>query len=273
VKKVVCALVVILAASLIAQTGKIATWSDNVGNMTVENWTSWRIKKVGDTTYTFKGIGNPFKGIWKKQGLTVRGKSVEGTVEKDEKGAMQLMDATIDAVVDATLTETPEPGVERTTVLHCQKIVFDGEKSTATLTGGVEVISKSPSESQTLEIKGSKATLDLVPFNEKSDWPIKSGEISGPVTMRLDTLERDKKGKEKPKKIVVTGKASRIVFNDAARTVTLYGAVELDGSDTVIGSNVTATKAVITLDEKREIVDVELSGDPGKSTLRDGGGR
>lgn len=266
-----------LLAAAVAQNTQISTWSDTAGNMKIENWTSWRITKTGENTYDFKGSGSPFRGTWKEQGLMVLGKSVTGKTKKEPKGAMQLVAAEVLGVQKATLTETPKSGIVRTTELQSTTLQFNGETSTVTLPNPVTVISRSPAESQTLELHGSSAKLILTPFDEKAEWPVKFGEVFGPVTMTLDTLERveKKEGEEPkpPKRIQVTAKASKVTFNDADRTIVLSGNVTLDGSDTVIGANVRCTKAVITLNAAREIVDIELTGNPGVTEMRDGAHR
>jgi lipopolysaccharide export system protein LptA len=258
--------------SVSAAAQNVTVWRDSAGNMVVRNLSSWRATRQSENTIVFKGLGSPFEATWKEQGLTVRAASMEGTAQKDEKGAYQLHKAAIQDVASATIEETVNGSV-RTTELRCKAIQYDGVDSKAQLTGPVRIVSRVPAQSQSLEITGSVAQLALTPIGEKSEWPLRSATIEGPITMRLDSVERDPAGKAEPRKVQVTGKASRASFNDAARTVTLTGKVELEGSDSLIGAEVKADRVVITLNERREIVDIEFSGNPGQSRLRDGGSR
>ncbi|GEM_PF-3632452 len=262
----------LIGTAAIATAQNVTVWKDAAGNMVVKNLSSWRAKRLSEKAISFKGIGAPFEATWKEQGLTVRAQSMEGTAQKDAKGAYQLQKASIRDVASATIEETVD-GAARTTELWCRTIQYDGTDSKADLSGPVHIVSKVPSQSQSLEVSGSSAHLTLTPIGEKSDWPIRSATVEGPITMRLDSLERDPTGKEEPRKVRVTGKANRATFNDSARTITLVGKVELKGSDSIIGAEVKADRVVITLNEKREIVDIEFSGSPGRSEIRDGGRR
>lgn len=262
----------LVAVAAIAAAQSVTVWKDAAGNMVVRNLSSWRATRVSDKAISFKGLGKPFEASWKEQGLTVRATTMEGLAEKDDKGAYQLQRATIEGIASAAIEETVDGSV-RTTEIRCKTIRYDGVGSKADLEGPVRVVSKVPAQSQSLELTGSSAHLGLTPIGEKADWPLRSGTIEGPVTMRLDSVERDPKGEAEPRKVRVTGKANRATFNDAARTITLTGRVELEGTDSIIGAEVKADRVVITLDERREIVDIEFTGSPGESRLRDGGRR
>lgn len=262
---------VLVAVAAIGVAQQIGVWSDTAGNMKLSNLASWRVTRESPTKMTFRGQGNPFSGEWKEQRLKVRAQSVVGAAVKDEKGAYHLASAVIEGNVVAAITETVKSG-ERITELRATSIDYNADQAVANLKGGVRIVSRTPAESQTLELKGNAASVKLPPIGTRSDWPIRSAEVVGGVTMRLDSIER---GEEpaKPRPVVVTGKADRIAFDDSARTITLSGNVELEGSDTIIGANVRALKAVIRLDDKREVADIELTGNPGRSELRDHGGR
>lgn len=262
----------LIGLSAFAAAQNVSVWKDTAGNMVVKNLSSWRATRLSEKAISFKGVGAPFHATWKEQGLTVRAGSMEGTAQRDATGAYQLLKASIRDVSSATIEETVD-GATRTTELRCRTIQYDGADSTADLAGPVRIVSKAPSQSQSLEVTGSSARLSLTPIGEKSDWPLRSATVEGPITMRLDSIERDSAGKEEPRKVRVTGKANRATFNDSARTITLAGKVELEGSDSIIGAEVKADRVVITLNEKREIVDIEFSGSPGQSEIRDGGRR
>lgn len=265
-----------------AMQSRPITFKDKAGNMVVENLRSWKATLISDGKISFQGAGNPLKGTWKDQGLTVTASSIEGLAERfqllkgtavqDKPGAFRLKQAKISGDVVATI-EQRSKSEDRTTTLKCASIEYHADANTANLRGGVDILIKSPSNGQTFTMSGTSADLMTTPLGQTSEWPLKSGTVEGPIKLRLDATVKDAAAARGTKQVVVTGTASRLTFNDENRTMTLSGDVHLEGDDSVIGGTVDASKAVIRLNEKHEVIEVSFEGQPGRSTLRESGGR
>lgn len=270
-KRMGLALLPLFLGSAILASLQGIVFRDKAGNMSLENMKSWKGTKVDDNTMSFVGAGNPLRGQWKDQGLSLQQAiRIEGTAVRAKGNVFRLEQASMSGSVIAVLRQQGSGG-ERTTTLKAESIVYTAEPSKAVITGGVDLKIHSPGISQTFNITGSSAVLDLVPLGEKASFPLSSGTIQGPVRFRLDGERKAAKGTSTA--VVVTGNAAKLTYDDASLTMTLTGGVHLEGDDAVIGGTVDASKAVIRLNDKHEVIEVSFEGSPGKSTLRETGGQ
>ena len=138
-----------------------------------------------------------------------------------------------------------------------QKILVPG----AIQVEGSSTASGKPATQFTL--RGSRGEVTLYPSQDRADFPIALAEVSGRVRITLDTTKEVQSGQTVPVKLI--GEADSLRFDDKKRTLRLLGNVVLSGSDTLMAGRITVREALVTLNEKREIVEIEMTGDPGEA--------
>ncbi len=269
-KRILSQLVACLCLALLAHGAqrKAIEITDKNRNMVLSGFTSWKLVKLDEHRARFVAKGS-LHGIWKDQGLDVLCKTMEGIFDRQTAGTNRLTTAEMSGGVVATMTKQ-EPKTSRATVVRCERMIYDGDQSEAKIVGSTIITSTLANGSETFTMHGSGANLKLAPLGERAEMPVRSGHVAGPVTMHLESMQLDSKGKSR--KVVIDGKGRVLTFDDVARIIVLSGDVELNGNDESIVGHVTATKATIRLNEKREVAEVEFEGEPGETSYREGKG-
>jgi len=245
-------------------------FKDKAGNMVLKNLTSWKTSLAATDRLEFLGKGNPLHGTWKDQGLTVEAQQISGTALKKANGAFRLASAEITGAVEATILQSTANGT-RTSSLHSEFVSYNAVGSSAKIKGSFTFRIQSPGEGQSSSLKGTGAELQLAELGSATTWPILSGEVSGPVHVQFKGVTKETQGTP-PKTVVATATAKRMTISDQGRTVRLIGDVHLEGDDTVVGGSVDASQATLRFNELHELVEVELQGEPGRSSLKESGG-
>lgn len=261
-----------LAIGAVAAQGIV--FRDRARNLTISGLTSWRITRIDDALSRMQGQGRPLVAVWNSEEMTLRAAKVDGKLRQAKGGRLQLEQADASGGVGLSLASRRDGQPTRTTNLESDSLQYSASNDQAVLPGSLTIVSTVEGGRGNFRIAGSRATLTLAPLGEKAEMPLRAGEIAGPVTLRLETLreptaEEKAEGRKAPVPVVVTGVGDRLVFNDQARTLTLSGNVAIDGNDGSAFGKVEAQRAVLTLNERREIVDLELSGEPGRATVSD----
>lgn len=258
------ALVVALASGQVMRVIR-----DKEGVLELKNLASFRSTQVTKSQIVHRGKGAPrFNATWAERGLALSGESLEVVTDKNADGDFEVSVVHVVGGVKGSVDETDERGLKRTATLDCDTAELNAAKNTGTLQGGVSIDARSPEEGKRLKFTGSSAEIGLVPLKTKADFPFTRVEVAGPITVRYESEVQDAETK-KSRKVLISAKGSRLVYNDDARTLTLTGNVTLEGNDELVGTNVQASRAVLKFDAKRDLIDVELTGDPGTSTLRE----
>ncbi len=258
----------LVVSAVLAFAAQGITFKDKAGNMELTGLSGWRAKQVDDNTIEFNGTGNPFVGKWKDQGLTLRAKTIKGTAKK-KGNAFHLAEATLTGGIKGNIVRT-ENGVSRNNDFTCAQAVYSADTNHLDLTGGVTIVSTSASAPRSIRFTGPTVSATLYPPETKSNWAIKAATITGPVVVVIETVRTVKTGDKTEKRtVVINGRASKAVYDDVARTIVLSGGVHLDGDDNVVGGTVEASRAIISLSEKREVIGIELQGDPGRTTFHE----
>ncbi|HWP30541.1 MAG TPA: LPS export ABC transporter periplasmic protein LptC [Fimbriimonadales bacterium] len=133
--------------------GQDVWFSDKARNMVISNVVSGEVRTIQDGKFIeMRAEGKPVRAVWSKEGLTVTAESVHGILEPEstEGGeSYRLLSATFQNKVTGQMqTKSARVGVKptpRTINVKAPKAVYEREKSTLTLTGGVVVRSTHPS--------------------------------------------------------------------------------------------------------------------------------
>jgi hypothetical protein len=262
-----------LAAVAVYGLAQGIVFEDRDRNMVVRQLTSWNVDRVDESTIRFRGAGRPFAGAWRDQGLTMRGQTIRGVAQRNARGAFALTSATVEGSVEAVLTRTRAQET-RVTTLTAPRVEYTASatESGATLSGPMSVVSAVAPTGERFELRGSAARLALTPLGERAAFPIRRATVDGPVNFSLLTTRQVREGPQTVRRPVrIDGRADLAVYDDAARTLTLRGNVNVEGDDTVIGGRAQADVAVVRLDEARQVAGIDLEGDPGTSVIRDRG--
>lgn len=272
-------LCVLIACSAGARqvTRESGSITDAKGNMSITGIANARQERNGNSL-SFKAAaadGKNLVGIWKSQGLRIEAPKIDGTASLKQGIGLELSDATMSGGVKL-VAERPSSVAgskeKQTATISTPTAVFEMPTSRITAKGSVTIVNSDPAASQNLTAKGSSGVITLEDVTTKRK-ALKAATLEGPVTLDLRGV-REESEQGKPKKkipYVVTGRAGRMVFDAAARTITLTGDVFVSSDDPVLGGDVRATKAIIELDDAGEVKAIDLSG-PGQTTYREKGG-
>lgn len=241
------------------------TFKDKQLNMVLDNLSRWHMVKVDHQEYQITGAGTPIRGSWKSQGLTVQALSLEGLIRSGRGQRLELIKATLkgDVVVDLAshLKAQAEP---RKTYLKSQEIQYSQQNLQILLPLPFTLTSTYPEESQTLSLSGKKATLFLLPKKNT----LKEGTIKGPVHLKAETLTRSPSKKEVFSKILIESKADQMEISKEGLQITMLGNVHIKGEQEAFSGEAEADQAIIYFNEKREIIEIDLKGNPGKTVLQ-----
>lgn len=235
-------------------TGQGVVFRDKKQNMVLSRLKSWKITKA-DTGYTFLGSGSPFEARWNSQGLVFTATRVEG-VAKDSASGLRLESATFDGPVTTVINNTVK-GTSRTTTLSSTSLNFSGgfANPKLDLNGKTKVVSVSGGD--TLSIVGNSADVALAPFEPKPEFPILRSTFRGNCEIIF----------KRNGSVSMNAVCNLLVFDDKESTVTLTGNVKLEGENDAFFGEAFAERAVITLNSSRKPVNVEMTGEPGRSSL------
>ncbi len=260
------------------------SFQDKARNMVVRNIGGWRTeradpKKKELIQFFAKALPNKkLEATWKKQRILIIALSINGTMRYDGQ-TLELLSATMTGGVETTVArDSVEPGAKEPQITKIDSPAASYEAGTATLTasGGLTLTNTDKSAARSLTIRGANGTIGLTDVKAKATG-IEDATINGPVTMEMTGLRQEKDPKTgKPIKVsyTVTGRSDKLVYSASKRTVTLTGNVIVTGDDPMLGGDLRATRAVLTLDADGELVSVDFDG-PGETVLKDkkGGGR
>jgi hypothetical protein len=260
-----------LAVLALAQN---VTFKDKAGNLTVSGLASWRVTRLDAEAVRIVGRGSPFTAVWTAEGLTLSGLDIEGRLSQGTGGRLQLRQARVKGNVVMRLVQNTANQGQRTTALTGAALDYDAGRDETTIDGAVSVATKLERSGELFELRGTGATIQLYPLGETREWPARSGSLGGPVTMRLlrtrSATQRERsEGTTDPVTVEVTGRADRLAFDEDGRRIVLAGSVTIVGSDAAGFGEIKANRAVVRLNERREVVDIDFDGSPGVARIRD----
>lgn len=248
-----------------------------------------------------KTLQGYFRTVGSKQELQEANWTGDVTVDLDAKGTrttVQSSDVRLENGSEPRL-EFPKPltlvrksAVQNLTMsansAHVTLRTLSGKDSVKSvlLQGGVEFTSKSGDEST---VRGKFGSLTYKPGAQVDDiasagscwieqktalrtvtltgtsgnasmgrgaFPLKSADLSGPVKVTM--ISDGKSGTES-----YVGTGNHLAYNDEARKVTLRGNVVLEAKSSLFEGTNRGTLLTLLLNDRREVTEVEMSGDPG----------
>jgi len=248
---------------------------DHAGNVEITGFGPFRIESNGH--FIGKGAsGDKIHVVSHKQQLTVDGSSVEGNLSGTRQTEYSVQEMTLGGGVKVVVhrRSTRSASVETATITG-ETAVYTAANQHLKVTGSIHISDEDPGADQSLVASGSSADLELSNVIEKvgsEPRAIRNATLEGPVVMDLHgtRLDTDAKGVKKRVKFITHGTGDHMVYNDAERTLTLKGHVNITGDDPGLGGEIqNVSSATIHLTATGEAESIDLNGDPvGKTTLR-----
>lgn len=264
-----------LAACALAMQQRI-TFRDRAGDMEIRNGSSWFSQQLDEERISFGGKGRPIIAEWKKQGRYMEAASIEGVVVRGAGGALSLESATLSGGIVVRQTRPSANSVSsvpQIVKLTSASATYAAKEDLWTLRGGVSATQTDEGARQSFSITGQTGSVAFRASGAAGPaGAIREASISDSVKLKLQSARQTPDPKD-PKKTIwqtrtVDGRADRIEYDSAARTLKLIGNVHLEGDDPVILGELSAVSATLTLDERGKPVKLELEGDPGVTRIR-----
>lgn len=272
-----------LAAGAVAAlaVGQARTYpiTDKAGNMALREVRSHSFEDHGDGTVTFTVQGSPVLGLWKPQRLQAKAATMTVLAAKGAKGALDLVQAdatgqSAEFTIERDSDGEDKKGVQTMRLVspHLRYLVA---QERVTLDAPVKADGNDPGAKRTWNLTGQAGVATLYPAEPKraDSFPLRAMTLEGPVRFNLNSVRKVKRTKdgvttevEEPARY--QGKANRLVFDDAAKTITLSGNVTLETDEYELAGGDGAERAILKLDAKRNVVGVEMTGEPGLSTIK-----
>ncbi|MBX3118479.1 MAG: hypothetical protein KF784_05400 [Fimbriimonadaceae bacterium] len=266
---------IVLIAAAVAQTSQKPILSSQNLKIYAKNWSS---EAIGENKFRFTAEGNPFSAVSDLDGRTIQAQKAVGDVIRSTNGGITLDAATLTGGIYVKQVKPSESGIKdavSTTELRSTSAEYTRSGEQWVLHGGIAVDQEDPSISRVVNIKGREATVGLFGDDrpKQTRFPVKTGTISGNVTFLIKGRYRSTDEKTKAttwEKFTTHGNADKMVFNEAAGTLTLIGNVVVKGDAPVFIGDMTGSKITITFDANGKPVKVEGEADdkPGTTVIK-----
>lgn len=219
----------------------------------------------GPTRLTLKGSASEKAKISSKaQGISITAASVVAeVVTAGNRNRIQSVQATggVDVVKDVG-----QNGTHQVTEIHASDANYAAGSTEGKLSlgGAVTIRSKDDAKRQTSVVTGNDGVVMVDP-DAKGQTAVRTATLSGPV--KVDVLQEPQADKPQAH-YVATG--DRLVYNNVSKptTLTLSGNVKVTGASNFIGDTSGVDQAVITLNEKGEMTEVNMTGGPATTHIR-----
>ncbi|MCW5943722.1 MAG: hypothetical protein KIS66_15935 [Fimbriimonadaceae bacterium] len=275
----IIALAVGTIAALAAGQARTYPITDKAGNMALRDVRSHRYEDHGDGTITFIVMGSPVLGEWKAQRMKSRAEEMTILANRGAKGALDLVQADVTGKSAEFTVERDSDGedkkVAQTMRLISPHLRYLVAQERVTLDAPVKAEGSDPGAKRRWNLEGRSGVASLYPAEPKraDSFPLRAMTLEGPVTFSLNSVRKVKRTKdgtttETEEPTLYKGKANRLVFDDATKTIVLTGNVTLETDEYELAGGEGAERAVLKLDAKRQVVGVEMNGAPGVSTIR-----
>lgn len=264
---------VVLALSIGAVAQKVKTFESESGQMTLSS-ISWAAKELKDGKIQFVATGKPVVGNWVPQKMSIQCLKILGIASPGDGGALVLASATMtgDVVATATrLSQNKSSNIPQTIVLNSNEATYDAALSLLKCIGNVKIVNEDKGDKRQMTLSGNSAEVTLLKSTKANEQGIRSAVVSGNVGFVIKgyRVVRDKATKaQKEVAVSIDGKADKLTYNSEDRTLTMIGNVSINGADPIFGANTdNLNNATIKFDENMKPVEVEMNGDPARTTV------
>lgn len=259
----------LIAVLAVAQPGTPASRvviQDELGkHLKVTGWDSWSVKRLSDGTIqitTKANGGGKVTADWISEGNKLVATELVMIATKDYK----LSKAEMGGGISFTSRQKTSGGVQ-TVLVESPKATYTAADGKITVAGNIKLDRGDTATGERLLVSGAGGTVyitDLEAESSSSD-PIKSAQVSGPVTFDMKGLRTED---EKKVPFTIKGKSGALRYNREDLAIRLSGGVTISGNDpTLVGDISGVSSAVIQLTKTREVESIEMEGDPGKTII------
>lgn len=254
---------VIASGVLLAQTPSRPQFSDKKQRFAL--WfTEFSMEYPDKETTVFDISGNPVHGYSRDQNLEFSSRAMTGTLSGSKSGDMRLRTGT--ATGNAIVTVSNAKG---TSVFKSAKVTIDNNAETATIgvpgsftftNGGTGATG-----TRTMVLKGTKGTFKLKSLDLKSEDPLLSADVAGPVTMTFDEVGASLS--QKSFELTAQSLSERTEGTDKVFHVTgnVHISGDVTGKDNFVG-DMYVSQATIVVDKDLTIKSIKTKA-PGSGSL------
>jgi hypothetical protein len=269
---------VAMAVFAVAAQQRQLTLKGKDGSFVVRNYSSFSVeqdpKKPNAFSFTMKG--SPLHATIERQKLEIRANSIVGRAERSAGQELLLENATLQGAVQVVARRPSKAGgtLEQTVTVDASTATYTQDLEKLVAAGGVTLVQNDAAASQTFRITGSQGTIILYPPGQAPNArrAIRSLTLDGPVNFELRS-RREVEAGTPPKRTLepftVRGKCQDLTYDDASRKLTLIQNVDVDGNDPLFLFTSSASRVVITLDDRGNPIRIEGDGEPGTTTAID----
>ena len=246
-----------LACLLLVGAARAQTinFSDKAGKMTLTHISSWSTRLNPGNILHFKALGSKLHGEWETLGLKVDAGGIEGDAKRvgavGNNSSLELQNATLTGGVHLVVNQKGQ-----LVTMDCASAVIksDGSVMNVTLEGGVTIDRDVPATGEKLHATGSRGTAQVTMANG-----LGKATLAGPVTIDMNRKSTQ------AATVHVNAKARKLDINRMAdpSTIVLTGDVTIQGNDPAIAGDIRASRAVILVDAKGNVIGIDADGDPG----------
>lgn len=251
------------SVALLAQTQSRPQFSDK--NQRFALWFSdFSIEYPDKDTTVFDVSGSPAHGYSRTQNLQFSATNLTGKLVGSKSGEMKLRSGTASGNAVVTVE-----GVGGSSVFRSAKISITNAEESATVTvpGSFSFTNAGSSKdgARTIRLTGSKGTFQLASLDSKSDDPLQSADVSGPVELTFSELN----GGLAHKTFELTAQNLTGRSQGSNRVFTAQGNVHISGDvsghDNFVGDMYVA-QAIVTVDQDLNIKSIRTKA-PGTANL------
>lgn len=236
-----------------------AYFKDKKGYYSISDLSAWRTTKIDNNRVQFKGSGHPLKAVYKFPNISLKAQEIEGVLQLKPTPCISTLEIKKDVYMELIGTE------KRKTFLTCAVVNYNAPLSKILLPEPFKLTSSYLPSAQTITIEGKKGEFYLYPSTSKKVNLLSKGFIKGPIFFTINTLS--KSSGDKYVSLLFKGQADEMSFDDIKRTIILKGNILIDTDQESFSGTLNADSAILSFDQDYQILDMQLDGESGKSTL------
>jgi hypothetical protein len=237
----------VLAASAVGQRGPM--FADRAQNMVLRDLQPFAIDFDGEAReIRFAGEGRPFTAVWREEGLTLTGRTLEGLATR--VGAAKSYGLRT-ASLGGGVRIVQDKGGQTVDAEGGSAEVNVASETLVNVRTGVKIQTSGPRAGEATQIDASTAVLTLAGLGG-----LRRAVLEGPVRIDMSTSPTER--------LEAAANRAEIDYSSRPAKIVLTGAVTLDGNHPTLAGRVSGvTRAVITLDAERRPTRVDLDGGAG----------
>ncbi|MCW5937170.1 MAG: hypothetical protein KIT11_07685 [Fimbriimonadaceae bacterium] len=198
--------------------------ADKQGRFAIFNVASGRADFQPGGGIAFEAAGTPVNGYSLEQNLEFKMREIKGETVQTKGGPMRLKSGQARGGVEITVNRN----ASRTTLgTELATIADDGEAARITLPGTFTMNDETATANRrrSIQVRGTSGRFVLETLTNAKTDPLRTADVSGPVTLRMVTDSARQAGTDKN---VIDARGDSMTYNRATRRLVLSGDVTIN---------------------------------------------